>query len=73
MADFNQSPIGQTSVAIPLTGIAPVSSATDPVWEVPRWPQASALGSLAISLGGGGGSPPVTVPTTGLIWPVGTI
>jgi hypothetical protein len=74
MADFNQSPIGQTSVAIPLTGIAPVSSATDPVWEVPRWPQASALGSLAISLGGGGGggggAPPVTVPTTGLVWPV---
>jgi hypothetical protein len=70
MADFNQSPIGQASVAIPLTGIAPVSSTADPVWEAPRWPQASTVGSVAISFGTGNLLPPVTVPVSGQIWPV---
>jgi hypothetical protein len=68
MADFNQSPSGQTSAAVTLTAIQPVVSTSDPVWQVPQWPQASA--SMAITIGGGGGSPATTLPTSGQVWPV---
>jgi hypothetical protein len=64
MADFNQSPLGQTSIAVPLTGVSPSSSAADPAWQLPTWLIASA--SEAISLGGGS----IALPTTGQIWPV---
>lgn len=37
MADFNQSPSGQSSTSITVTAIVPVTSGINPVWKVPEW------------------------------------
>ena len=72
MADFNQSPAGQVSTAIPFTGMQPIASSANPVWQVPAWPQVSSVGSVAIDLGAMGGAPSITMPA-GLLGSVATV
>jgi hypothetical protein len=72
MAVINQSPSGQTSIAI--SGISFTSlvvGSGDPFREpVVRLNDGGA--SVAISFGGGAPEPPgPTIPTTGQIWPLG--
>jgi hypothetical protein len=66
MADFNQSPSDQLSIALSLSSVA-VSASGDPVWELPSW-SAQSANSIAIALGDSGGSL-ASYPSEGQRWP----
>jgi hypothetical protein len=75
MATETQSPGGQPSVALSSIDY-PLVIAGTPTWQadepeqfVPAGPSVATVFSTETD-GGGGGAPPVTVPSTGLVWPI---
>jgi hypothetical protein len=66
MATINQSPSGQTSVALSGIGLDGITATGSPYRESTKIVQG---GSFAVYLG----SEPLVIPTSGQIWPLGFV
>jgi hypothetical protein len=71
MAVINQSPLGQTSIAISGISFASLVVGSGDPFREPASRVHDGGASVAISFGGTPEPPGPTIPTTGQIWPLG--
>jgi hypothetical protein len=71
MATINQSPAGQASVTLSGISLNGITATASPYWESTKIVQG---GSFAVSFSGETPAPPpLAIPTTGQIWPLGFV
>jgi hypothetical protein len=71
MATINQSPAGQASVTLSGISLNGITATTSPYWQSTKIVQG---GSFAVSFSGETPAPPpLAIPTTGQIWPLGFV
>jgi hypothetical protein len=73
MATINQSPLGQTSIAVSGIDFTNLAASGDDPFREPAVRVQDGGPSVAISFGGTSEPSGPTIPTTGQIWPLGVI